>query len=234
VLININALRDAGKEDNMESAHSVSRSMTSAEVRRMNKEVGVLHSLPKCPTLSAHVVERQSCSPTITVRAVIGEGTFSEAMSVTPYHMMSCLGIGAYNHMIGATKHGDIDAHYSVQSYLWAMEYYGLMAYIAKWPAGRPFPTRSLIREPYGYRWGGTAYRPEYAFMAMLSFMGWGTEEVQDIVRKMLTLPREMRLPVLRKTAAHYLQNPVDAYAENGFHRLVDSGGCYQWMDLYV
>ena len=200
----------------------------------MSKDVGVLYSSPKCSTLSAHVVERASSSPTITVRAVIKEGELSEAMSVTPYHMMSRLGIGAFNHMNGATKNGDIDAHYSVHSYLWAMEYYGLMAYIAKWPAGRPFPTRSLFREPYGHRWGGTAYRPEYAFLAILSFMGWEYDEVQDITARMLALPREMRLPVLRKTAAHYLQNPVDAYASNGFHGLTYNGGCFQWMDLYV
>ncbi len=208
--------------------------MTRAEVRHMSKEVGVLHSMPKCPTLSAHVVERTSSSPTITVQAVIGEGRLSGVMSVTPYHMMSRLGIGAFNPMNGPTQRGDIDAHYSVHSYLWAMEYYGLMVYIAKWPAGRPFPTRSLVRDPYGYRWGGTSYRPEYAFLAILSFIGWNSDEVQNITGRMLALPWEMRLPALRKTAAHYLQNPVDAYAENGFHRLTDTGGSYQWMDLYV
>lgn len=227
-------LPKAGKEDKMESVQGISRSMTSAEVRKMGKEVGVLHCRPKCPTLSAHVVERASRSPTITVRAVIGEGKLSEFMSVTPYHMMGRLGIGAFNHMNAPTKHGDIDAHYSVHSYLWAMEYYGLMAYIAKWPAGHSFPTQSLVREPYGYRWGGSAYRPEYAFLAILSFMGWDSDEVQNITGRMLALPRGARLSALQKTAAHYLQNPVDAYAPNGFHRLTDTGGCYQWMDLYV
>lgn len=110
------------------------------------------------------------------------------------------------------------------------MEYYGFMTYIAKWPKERSWPKRDGVLTPYGYRFGAHAYRPEYAFVALLSFMGWNEPKVVGFVRDMLALPRRKRLAALQKTAAYYLQDPVDANSKTGFHSLVSWD---DYMDQY-
>ncbi|GEM_PF-3013676 len=195
---------------------------------------GVLHSSPTCPCLYEVVVERASTSPTVTLRSVLRKGVLGEAESVTPFHMMWRLGIQAFN-PDNPRATGKFNAHFSVHSYLWAMEYYGLMAYVAKWPRTQRWPKRDGVLTPYGYRWGGTAYRPEYAFVALLSFIGWREDVVESFVARMLAQPAYVRLALLRRTAAWYLQNQENAYARNGFHSLCfDGGSGYNDFTLFI
>ncbi|MBI4437601.1 hypothetical protein HY631_01480 [Candidatus Uhrbacteria bacterium] len=188
------------------------------------KKLGVRHAQPTCPNLSEAVIERTTASPTVTVASVIRDGVLDTPQAVTPYHLMWRLGIRAYNHM-DPMKTGDIDANFSVHSYLWAMEYYGFMTYIRRWPEGRQFAKRDGVLTKYGYRYGANVYRPEYAFVSLLSFIGWDQDEVALFVEDMNRLVPHERLPALQRIAARYLQNTRDSYAPDGFHSLCFDGG---------
>lgn len=202
----------------------------------INIHEGVLYSSPKHSSQSGvvrtSVVERTVGSPTITVRSTSNfmKGVLGEPKSVTPYHLLWNLGIRSFNHG-NASLTGEINAHYSVRSYLWALEYWGENVFIAKWPEAQypgaqkyPFPKRGR-KTPFGHRWNGQSYRPEYAFVALLDIIGWDDEEVTDFVWRIKQLPQPQRLPALRRTATFYLRNPVDCFAPNGFWTLIYDGG---------
>lgn len=186
--------------------------------------LGVRRSTPRCRSLSVYTVDRATSSPTVTITPIMGSGQYGSPRSVTPYHLMGRLGIRGYNH-VRAGAVGDIDAHYSVHSYLWAMEYFGYEVYVRTWPENHDFPGSKGTLTPHGRRWLGRAYRPEYAFLALLSFLGWEEDGVVWFISDMRRLSRMSRLPTLRRTAVHYLQNPRDSGAPNGFWTLAYDGG---------
>jgi len=197
---------------------------------------GVLYSSPEHSSRSGvvrtSVIERTVGSPTITVRSTsnFAKGVLGEPESVTPYHLLWKLGIRSFNHNTLFAP-GEINAHYSVRSYLWALEYWGENVFIATWPKASypgakqyPFPKRGK-KTQFGHRWNGKSYRPEYAFVALLDIIGWDEEDVIHFVWRVNQLPQPQRLPALRRTAAHYLQNPKDCFAPDGFWTLIYDGG---------
>lgn len=184
-------------------------------------------SMPLCELF----VWRTSSAPTVRTSH---ERSGAVKYFVTPYRVVQQLGITTYlNYQLAEARaiaevaNGtSMDAHYSVVSYLWALRFYGIDPVILEWPTDSG--TRLITKKVDGDKvWNGTAYRPTYALAALIK-IGLTNAEFDQLAAEFRRVPERQRVATLRRTAAFYLQNPVDSFDQkNGYHALVGRHGLH-------
>lgn len=175
---------------------------------------------------------RTSLAPTIRVSH---ERDKADGYSLTPYRVVQQLGITTYlNYQLAQTRAiaevasgTSMDVHYSVVSYLWALRFYGIDPVILEWPTDSG--TRLITAKINGSEkvWNGTAYRPTYALAALMK-IGHTNAEFDHLAAEFRRIPERQRVAILRRTAAFYLQNPINSFDQkNGYHTLVERHGLH-------
>lgn len=170
------------------------------------------------------IVDRDSHSPTLTCT----DAESGHVWRVTPCRILESYGIRVLRGDEPFLP-GDMDVHYSVLTYLWALEVYGWGPVVRRWPA-QNIPRSAYCMEPRV----PSVFRLEYAFVFLLSFVGDCDPCVAAIRRHVRGIwSTEERLCELQRLARHYVRQQVkpvpgeygdSMYCPDGFLTLLRAG----------